>query len=210
MIRSIYILTINGIPHYVGKTKNPNERFCKHKRKYPNSILEVIDEVPITEWKFWERHYISLYRSWGFKLDNKKLYAGNGSDVMSEEHKSKISKALKNIPKSKEHNLKVSLSLKGHKHSIKTKNKLSQTHIGIFLGKNNPAAIKINIYNDKNILMFTCNGNFDTICKNNNLPTKALRRSYYNNGTQIYTGKTIKKEILIVNKKFINWYAIKL
>lgn len=34
----------------------------------PEIIL--IDRVPHSEWQFWEKHYISLYRSWGFKLTN--------------------------------------------------------------------------------------------------------------------------------------------
>ena len=33
-------------------------------------LLEVIDEVPDTEWIFWEQYYISLFKSWGFKLTN--------------------------------------------------------------------------------------------------------------------------------------------
>lgn len=81
MTRFIYILHINDIIHYVGKTKHPDKRWNCHKQKYPNSILEVIDEVPTSEWKFLERHYIWLYRSWGFPLDNRKCHGGNGCDI---------------------------------------------------------------------------------------------------------------------------------
>jgi hypothetical protein len=32
--------------------------------------LMILDEVPIKEWEFWEIHYISLCKSWGFRLTN--------------------------------------------------------------------------------------------------------------------------------------------
>ena len=101
MTRSIYILHINDVVHYVGKTKNPKKREISHKYKHKTSTFEIVDEVPSSEWKFWERHYISLYRSWGFQLDNKKLYAGNGSDgyIMTDEHRRHCSEAQKRRPK---------------------------------------------------------------------------------------------------------------
>lgn len=74
---------------YVGKTINPMERLKDHwnikkkddvNLKY-NAIqflknedlilyMEIIDKVPVSEWEFWEKHYISLYKSWGFSLAN--------------------------------------------------------------------------------------------------------------------------------------------
>ncbi len=130
---------------------------------------------------------------------------------LSNETKNKISKKLKNIPKTKEHNEKVRLSLLGKKHSQERINnqKIAFSLIDRSANKN-PSAIRINIYNDNNILMYECFGTFDKICKENNLPNKALRKSYYNNGKPIYTGKTIKKEILIKYKNYINWYALKI
>ena len=84
----IYLLIdpVLGLVRYVGKSDNPKRRYnahckCLHK-SYTSSwikslqeqgltpVLEVIDEVPVEEWEFWEQHYISLYRSWGFKLTN--------------------------------------------------------------------------------------------------------------------------------------------
>lgn len=40
------------------------------KKEGLKPILEIIDEVDKIEWKFWEKHYISLYKSWGFRLTN--------------------------------------------------------------------------------------------------------------------------------------------
>lgn len=89
------MLLINDIPFYIGKTKNEKQRFMKHKIKYPESSIEVLDEVPTEEWKFWERYYISLYKSWGFILENKRLYGGNGCDSISEKTRKKMSLAVK-------------------------------------------------------------------------------------------------------------------
>lgn len=70
---------------YVGKTVNLKKRYNNHlfpdnnyyvskwTRKLMSKglrpILEVIDEV-FEGWEFWEQHYISLFRSWGYKLTN--------------------------------------------------------------------------------------------------------------------------------------------
>jgi len=86
-------------------------------------ILELVDVVDSKDWKFWEKHYISLYKSWGFKLTN----LTNGGDgfepghIVSEETKTKISKKLKlyKFPQSRKNN--ISKSLKGRK--------LSKAHI---------------------------------------------------------------------------------
>lgn len=78
----------NSLEKYIGKSDDPKVRLNSHfyeKGKYYsanwfrklkslgfdlNEQLDVIDEVPENEWQFWERHYISLYRSWGFILTN--------------------------------------------------------------------------------------------------------------------------------------------
>ena len=77
---SIYYLHKgDGIPFYIGKTICPKTRFSQHKFKHGfDIILEIIDEVPINEWKFWEMWYIELYKSWGFKLINKSKGGGGG------------------------------------------------------------------------------------------------------------------------------------
>ena len=95
MITSIYILIDprNGLVRYVGKTsRDPKIRFKEHvyyeysntaksyskrwikslkkERLIPEMI--IIDEVE-EDWEFWEKHYISLYKSWGFNLTNKSI-----------------------------------------------------------------------------------------------------------------------------------------
>lgn len=92
-----YLHKGDNIPFYVGKTKNsPKKREREHKNKLQNKniILEILDEVPDQEWKFWEKHYISLFRSWGFKLENRND-GGGGSTSRSEEMKNKLSQQRK-------------------------------------------------------------------------------------------------------------------
>lgn len=92
-----YLHRGDDIPFYIGKTKNNlNKRLNSHKCIQKCDVFIVsVDEVPDQEWKFWEKHYISLFRSWGFKLENRNK-GGNGPSggyVLSEETKQKISKA---------------------------------------------------------------------------------------------------------------------
>ncbi len=74
---------------YVGKANNIRKRlFChltannlrksSHKNNWVKGLLtnglkpiiEIVDEVPIAEWQFWEKFWISQFKSWGFSLTN--------------------------------------------------------------------------------------------------------------------------------------------
>lgn len=74
---------------YVGKTNDPAYRAKTHRRKEHTKKgrwvgallslglepkLEILDEVPFSEWMFWEQHWIQVMRGWGFRL----LNADNG------------------------------------------------------------------------------------------------------------------------------------
>lgn len=78
---------ITGAPKYIGKTIKPlsyrlNIHMHPHGRSKKNSWIKSlianglkpeiveIDCVSRIEENFWERHYISLYKSWGFDLKN--------------------------------------------------------------------------------------------------------------------------------------------
>lgn len=98
------------MPIYIGQTiRRPEDRYKEHVRnkkydvgKWIDSLskkgllpdLKIIDEVPLEESSFWERHYIDLYKSWGFNLKNT-AKGGAGCLVLgkkrSEETKQKIS-----------------------------------------------------------------------------------------------------------------------
>ena len=99
-------------PRYIGKTVNIKTRLQSHLKSkyvcYKNSwiknlikqnlkpVLNIIDEVNESEWQFWERHYISLYKSWGFNLTN---MTSGGEGVKSykwtEQHKKNLSESIK-------------------------------------------------------------------------------------------------------------------
>lgn len=71
---------------YVGKSNKPNKRLSTHlsrtEKNYKHSwllnlannglkpILDIIDEIPLEDWKFWESYWISQFKTWGFDLTN--------------------------------------------------------------------------------------------------------------------------------------------
>lgn len=96
---------------YVGKSNNPRKRLSAHLydrgRTYKANwvqllvkenfkpILEIIDEVPISEWEFWEQHYISLYRSWGFDLKNMTIGGGEAPGMLNLKHSFKTKQLMR-------------------------------------------------------------------------------------------------------------------
>lgn len=83
-MNTVFIYALNdprtGRTRYVGKAKDPADRFKKHlvqikKRSHRvhwlkelmslgmKPVLEVLDEVPANQWEFWEKEYIRLYRA---------------------------------------------------------------------------------------------------------------------------------------------------
>lgn len=90
MKTNIYILIDprTNMVRYVGKANNVSQRYKAHlnrarkhqihKANWINQlkldglkpILEVIDEVPINNWQYWETYWISQFRTWGFDLIN--------------------------------------------------------------------------------------------------------------------------------------------
>lgn len=123
MITYIYYLEKEGLPHYIGKTINPVNRKQQHRKKYPLSIFNIIDEVSVIGWQFWEKYWISQFKSWGFKLDN--INNGGGLTKHTEDSKKKISEA--NIGNKKALGNKNML---GKHHSDESKKKMSQANIG--------------------------------------------------------------------------------
>jgi hypothetical protein len=102
----IYVLERNNVPFYIGKTINITHRLWEHKKKKSADYSFIIDIVNEDEWKFWEEHYISLFKSWGFDLENKNnggggppRGAGKGVPIHSEEQKKKWSEERKGKPK---------------------------------------------------------------------------------------------------------------
>lgn len=123
----IYILEKNNIPFYVGKTKG-SWRENKHKKTFGKDITFFeIDYVEDKEWIFWEKYYISLFKSWGFTLENKNN-GGGGPSKYTEEQKQKMRK-----PHKEGTGKKISEALTGIKRgpqSEETKNKVKVIRTG--------------------------------------------------------------------------------
>lgn len=129
----IYFLHIgDNIPFYVGKTvRGNNSRLNSHKVNFGSKTqLEIIDKVSILEWKFWEKWYISLFKSWGFKLYNKNEGGGGCSTHnVSPEARLKIGTYHKGRKKpfSDTHILNLKNSLIGKSVSLETRVNISNS-----------------------------------------------------------------------------------
>lgn len=87
----VYVIEKNNSPIYVGKTINFSVRLFYHRKRWGSDInWFFIDSVQENEWKFWEEHYIALFKSWGYLLENKNN-GGGGPSKYSEETRKKIS-----------------------------------------------------------------------------------------------------------------------
>jgi hypothetical protein len=109
----------DNVPFYIGKTVQPKGRIGAHKKVFGDKILlEVIDDIPTNEWKFWEKFYISLFKQWGFTLLNKNEGGGGLTRCnFTPERGLKISKANKGKtmahkgkPFTEEHKQKIKLT----------------------------------------------------------------------------------------------------
>jgi group I intron endonuclease len=213
--------------HIYESNSNSVFKFHQALRKYSNynftwEILESgLESIKIANER--EIYYVTYFDSYrnGYNMtkgggyraefnhsDESKLKMRNShlGKKLSDETKEKMSKTHSGKPKTKEHSLKVIESRKGYKHSDETKRLISENKKGKKIKHQSPSAIKVLIYNSNNELKYECHGNFETICKENGLPTKALRNSYYDSGKPIYSSKINNDKY----QKFINWYAIKL
>lgn len=125
----IYALFEGESVRYIGKANDPRRRFATHLRdsyashkctwvkgllnKGTKPTMEIVDEVPISQWEFWEQHYMDLYRSWGFDLVNIND-AGAGGSILSDAAKKKMS-SRKGWKMTEEQRKKISDAKKGRK-----------------------------------------------------------------------------------------------
>jgi len=185
---------------YIGKANNINSRLYTHtancnlikntpkiqwirflKDKGLKPIIEEIDRVLITEWQFWEKHYISLYKSWGFNLKNLTI-GGDGNTCLTrtEEFKKKISlklKGRKTYIRTEESKLKLSNSQKetyknGRKSNITLEIAANAREIWkkkiIQLDLNNNVLAEFNSIKEASTKLNVSSGNISSACKNGN------------------------------------------
>ena len=119
----IYKMNLQNDKKYIGKTTDFDRRMEQHfsgngskvTKKFKPISGEVIDEVPLSEWKFWENYWIEQFKSWGFNLKNKNNGGGGATKQnFSPQRSKKISKARlgkpmphKGKPLSEEHKAKL-------------------------------------------------------------------------------------------------------
>jgi hypothetical protein len=130
-----YLHRGDKIPFYIGKTKKLKNRLNTHKYIFGKNIfIEYIDEVE--DWKYWEKHYISLFKNLGYILENKNNGGGGPSEgiIFPEGRKQKISQANKGTIHPIEGRISTSEKLKGKKLSLEHVEKIRQGK----LGKPNP------------------------------------------------------------------------
>jgi hypothetical protein len=116
VMETVYIYSLEypeGNIRYIGKSTDPVERLKSHIndsmittnshktawiRGLLNSgvepIMNIVDEVCKSEWSFWEKFYISLFKTYGFSLTNS-TEGGDGNCNPSECVRGKISESLK-------------------------------------------------------------------------------------------------------------------
>jgi hypothetical protein len=129
-----YLHRGDKVPFYVGKTKNqPNKREKSHQKRLNDYsiILEIIDYVE--DWRYWEKHYITLFKNLGHILINQNS-GGGGPEIVKESTKQKISQANKGTTHPLEGRLATSKKLKGRKLLQEQVEKIRQAK----LGKPNP------------------------------------------------------------------------
>lgn len=148
----IYVLKDprTGECRYVGKANNPKKRLAVHfaKSLKPKThlqtwikhllslglrpTLEILEEVPESQWAFWEREYIRVFRLIGFNLTNG-TDGGEGSHNPTPEVKAKQSNSLlgrAKPPFTEAHKEAIRLSRLGTKATPETRKKMSEAHAG--------------------------------------------------------------------------------
>lgn len=125
---------ISGEPKYIGQTiQKPAARLGTHLTAKKNNkrtswikgllnqglkpVMEVIEELPQEELNFWEIYYISLYKSWGFKLKNG-THGGECGGKPTMETRMKQRAAKLGTKQSEETKKKRAASLIGNKNGL--------------------------------------------------------------------------------------------
>lgn len=149
-VATIYTLScpLTKEVRYVGKTERDLKvRYKQHlyhhkrdnskRRKWVKSLLDIgllpiiepIDCVDIEEGNFYEQYWIAQFRAWGFSLVNS-TDGGNSIYKATIESRLKQAAALRGRPKTKEHNLKVSIANKGKKRTQEVRDGCRERMLG--------------------------------------------------------------------------------
>lgn len=141
MTTFIYVLKdpFTGVVRYVGKANDPEARFSfhlrdrtvTHKTNWIKSLktrplLEVIDEIPVSEWPMWEAAYIQYFQEQGCGLVNGTV-GGDGIPNPSLEIRKKIGESNRlNFSRNPETRLRMSRASTGRVPSPAQREKISR------------------------------------------------------------------------------------
>jgi predicted GIY-YIG superfamily endonuclease len=174
IINHVYIYSLsNPISNeikYVGKAKNIEKRLREHlyekannkKNNWIKSLkkmnlipkIEIIDIVDECEWQFWEKYWISQFKTWGFELKNSNEGGCGANNPSSETRfkngsgkRGKTYEQVFGIEKSEL--LKANISLKNKERVIKqdTKDKISKNNSKYWKTHNYPIKSLKNAHN---------------------------------------------------------------
>ena len=122
----IYYLTENDIPVYVGKGKDLKRRESHHKwrTQNPNLKIHLLEHIEDDDWRFYEKYWISQFKTWGFNLQNKNDGGGGLHEMPLDsieasrvgrkgQKRPTTSAKLKGVPRSEESKAKISAANKG-------------------------------------------------------------------------------------------------
>ena len=162
----IYVCFKNNIPFYVGKSVRIKGRTNDHKATYGKETeVWVIDTIETKYWKFWEKHYIQLFLSWGFDLKNKNR-GGGGPTFYSDETKLMMSQNRKG--KGTGPNPKLSKAKKGVPRDITWGDQISKAKTGS--PKKGKSVLQIDPITNKVINKFSSITEARKVMNNNGIP----------------------------------------
>lgn len=193
---------------YLGSGVRLQKAFRKYGKENFNKLILKDNISCRLSLGYYEIFYINLFQSTDYNIGYN-IQKGGIQPNYTERKKSKFdfSEFMSNIERTKEWKNNISKALMGKKKSIEAKEKISNTR-----NKRKWASkiSHIQIFNNKNILIYDIKSHFRNFCEENNLPVEVFMKSYRNNGIPLYLNcyeKCIKNK---ENLKYKGWYAIKI
>lgn len=148
-VKTTFLYTLSdpetGKIRYLGKSDNPFKRYRKHltdknpshkvnwisqlRSKGLAPFMDLLDEVPETQWEFWEREYIRVFKAIGFDLVNQR--SGGAGAVGGEKAPFKGRKhSPETLEKMRINNRGSNHPLFGKHHSRMARGKISAATVG--------------------------------------------------------------------------------
>ncbi len=160
MSDTTFLYTLNcpktGQVRYIGKSDNPFARFYRHllrskaedsyKARWIVSLqsaglqptMELLDEVPVSEWESWEREYIRVFRAIRIPLTNTSEGGDGFRTILTPEIREKLGRGSRGKKFSAERSKALSMRQAGRKRPESTRQRISEARKKFFA--DNPEA----------------------------------------------------------------------